>query len=622
MPAGDQSPANPFHAHGVWLFGHALIGQPTAVPAWFHIVRWMDIQSDSLLLQRAIRLFTPDVFQHPVWVRFAAAEPGQHPEDVQPLLRVAKRLQTDGDTAGACAILFLCAARLARLGAHTAALESITQTLALAKHDHLPQVLMWGYWAAGAVCAQQGELQRAAEFLRKLQVMIKTSDWVLADLVELIAQALDIMSWREDLPVLTGGIPLLEDDSLEPALNALLDWGKDLAETGQAPWVEMIHPPTRGIANQRRGWRWLMQWMRSGLQTGRAAVAVTAGDEGAAGKEQRDLHIPVSGRQIEEPGLGSRTAHHLPADARESTGADRPLPAKTHEADANLAITVGMTEQAGADTPEPAKLVTPALPAGNPALAIYFFGAFRLYQDDQLIIDWPSQKSLSIFKYLAANRGKPVAKDILMDYFWADADAEVARRNLHQAIYALRQVLKRGRPNYPSILFDNDCYLLNPDLELWLDYEEFEKHINTARQLEQANNITQAVAEYGIAQELYPGDFLEDDLYEEWPNAPRTYYRTMYMELLDRLCGYYIQQAQYYPAITLCQKILAKDNCAEQAYRNLIRCYLAQDQRQLAMREYNTCVQVLKQELNLAPSEETRALYALIMASSPRGHGN
>jgi DNA-binding SARP family transcriptional activator len=74
-----------------------------------------------------------------------------------------------------------------------------------------------------------------------------------------------------------------------------------------------------------------------------------------------------------------------------------------------------------------------------------------------------------------------------------------------------------------------------------------------------------------------------------------------------------MQRREFTPAIGLCQKVLARDNCNEQAYRRLIQCFLEQGQRQLAMREYQTCLQTLKEELNLAPSAETRAMYRQIV---------
>lgn len=541
-------------------------------------------------------------------------------------MRAAKQMLAERDVSGTCSVLFLCAARQAWLGDYPGALESIAQVLKLAKRRHLPQDAVWGYWGAGAIYAQQGEFQRSADTLRYLQAMLKTGDWVLADLVEMIAQALERMSGGGRRPALSADIPLLTNPYLQPVLRALFQWGQVQGSTdGENIFTVEWAPITLGPTNcWRLGWQRLLQWVRGNLQPGRNGMGTWVRQAPAAEPAlPLFLPMPVSGGNPGHHGSnGTADTVTLPkSEGTEEDAREIPEPAGT-----SIALSSNIVTEPTVEIPQAATLSavqehaphSPALAAPHPpALAMYFFGSFRLYQDDQLVADWPSQKSLAIFKYLAANRGKPVAKDILMDYFWADAETEVARRNLHQAIYALRQVLKRGWPNIASILFENDCYLLNPAFELWLDFEAFDNHIQAGRRLEETGSISQAMTEYSIAQELYPGDFLEDDLYEDWPNAQRTYYRGMYMDLLDRLCAYFIQQRQYYPAIILCQKILAKDNCAEQAYRNLILCYLAQGQRQLAIREYQTCVHVMKQELNLAPSEETRTLYTLIMNAQP-----
>lgn len=251
-----------------------------------------------------------------------------------------------------------------------------------------------------------------------------------------------------------------------------------------------------------------------------------------------------------------------------------------------------------------------------PSLVVYSLGAFRVYQDDRLITDWNGLKGLSIFKYLVANNQKPVAKDVLMETFWPDYDPESARRNLHQAIYSLRQALRDGYPDFQHVLFENDCYLLNPQLDIWLDHREFEKHVKAGRRLARAGQEAKAMAVYGIAEGLYQGDFLEEDLYEDWARLPRDRYRNMYLDVTDRLSEYYVEQGECTAAIMLCQKVLARDNCHEGAHRRLMRCYIAQRQRHLAVRQYQICRDALARELDLEPSPETTALYQQLTAQS------
>ena len=247
------------------------------------------------------------------------------------------------------------------------------------------------------------------------------------------------------------------------------------------------------------------------------------------------------------------------------------------------------------------------------SLSVYSLGSFRVFQNDQPITEWSSLKARSIFKYLITHSGTAVAKDILMDVFWPDSDLEAARRNLHQAIYSLRQTLKQGCPDCQPVPFENDCYLLNPELNLWIDYIEFEKHAKAGRQFELAGDLAEAIREYSRAEALYQGDFLKEDLYEDWTNAQRTYLQSLYLDLVDCLSHAYVQQGKHAAAIKLCQKILSRDDCHEEIHRRLIECYLAQGQRSLAIRQYQHCVKALRNELDVAPSPETQALYQQIV---------
>jgi DNA-binding SARP family transcriptional activator len=248
-------------------------------------------------------------------------------------------------------------------------------------------------------------------------------------------------------------------------------------------------------------------------------------------------------------------------------------------------------------------------------LVVYGLGLFRVYQDDLLIESWDSFKARSIFKYLVVHRNTAVLKDILMDLFWPDADPQAARRNLHQAVYSLRRTLRQGQPASGHIRFEHDCYSLDPALDLWVDWEEFESRVRAGHKLETGGQIEEAMRQYGIAESLYQGDFLEEDVYEDWTSGMCERLRRTYCDIAQRLSEYHLQKTEYHAAIALCQKILARDNCCEQAHRCLMRCYLAQGQRHLAVRQYQACAAVLQEDLDLVPSGETVALYQRIITA-------
>lgn len=264
-------------------------------------------------------------------------------------------------------------------------------------------------------------------------------------------------------------------------------------------------------------------------------------------------------------------------------------------------------------TSQPMTALAEASPADAlPAFNIYCLGAFRVYQGDQLISSWPSRKGRSILQYLLLHRAIPVSKDILMETFWPEGDPADTRRNLHQAIYSLRQSLRQYQPDLQPIIFNQDAYSLNPDIVIRLDFEEFENHSRNGQKLEAANQLDRAIEEYGVAVSYYQGDFLEEDLYEDWPTTPRDNLRNLFITVANRLGDYYWDQSEFSASIALSQVILTKDNCNEGAHRRLMRCYAAMGQRHLAIRQYLSCVQALKVELDLVPSEETTDLYQAI----------
>jgi DNA-binding SARP family transcriptional activator len=120
------------------------------------------------------------------------------------------------------------------------------------------------------------------------------------------------------------------------------------------------------------------------------------------------------------------------------------------------------------------------------------------------------------------------------------------------------------------------------------------------------------MAEYELAVSLYQGDFLADDPYEEWPVLTRERLRLTHLDTVDRLSYLYFSQGRYAPCVALCQRIVERDPCQEDAHRRLMRCYSRQGQLHLALRQYRICAEALRAELGVDPAAETTALYEQI----------
>ena len=249
-------------------------------------------------------------------------------------------------------------------------------------------------------------------------------------------------------------------------------------------------------------------------------------------------------------------------------------------------------------------------------LAAYCLGSFRLFHNQHMVSPWSSRKGLAALEYLILHHPTPVPKEVLIDVFWPNAGVEAGRRNLHQAVYAVRQVFRKHGLDPQALQFEQDHYFLDPKLGLWTDVVEFEQHVQAGRRQELLGQAKAAMAEYAIAQGLYQGDLLEDDLYDDWPRWRRQSLRNTYLDLADRLSEYYLQQQDYSAAMTVSWRILSFDHCYEQAHCRLMKCYMAQGQRHMAVRQYHLCADALQADLDLFPSEETTALYRQLVAEA------
>jgi hypothetical protein len=112
---------------------------------------------------------------------------------------------------------------------------------------------------------------------------------------------------------------------------------------------------------------------------------------------------------------------------------------------------------------------------------------------------------------------------------------------------------------------------------------------------------------------LYVGELLEG-FYEDWVLAERERMRAIYMNALSRLMRYYKQQSAYAESLAYGEMLLRGDPFREDIHREMMRLYVLNGQRPLAVRQYEICRTILASEMDIQPMDETQRLYAQIVA--------
>jgi LuxR family maltose regulon positive regulatory protein len=241
-------------------------------------------------------------------------------------------------------------------------------------------------------------------------------------------------------------------------------------------------------------------------------------------------------------------------------------------------------------------------------LRVHTLGGFQVWRGDELIPanGWRRKPARQLFQLLVTFHRKMLDRDQICEALWPGADPVTAQQSFKIALNALYSVLEPARAAGAESAFvirEGTTYGLRPFADLWIDADQFTRSVKVVKHpLPGLDSTLQALA-------LYQGEYLPDARYETWAAGERERLAAIFLEAADKLSEHLIADARYSEAIDLCQRILSQDNCWERAYRNLMASYYKLGDRGQVARTYQRCVQTLREELDVAPAPETKALY-------------
>lgn len=216
---------------------------------------------------------------------------------------------------------------------------------------------------------------------------------------------------------------------------------------------------------------------------------------------------------------------------------------------------------------------------------------------------------MTVLKILAMQPGQRVPRDRLIEYLWPDVDEKRGRERLKVAVYSLRKLLGSGE----LVELAGDAYTLSANSVL-LDVADFERLVACGMRHARQDYPDLAVADLGDALRLYRGDYLDEDLYEDWCAEERMRLRELYFEAAECLAATLVLQHRHDEAGRVCLNALALENCREVFHRMRMECLLAEGREEEAERQYRLCCEALERELAVEPLPETRRLADRIRA--------
>lgn len=215
---------------------------------------------------------------------------------------------------------------------------------------------------------------------------------------------------------------------------------------------------------------------------------------------------------------------------------------------------------------------------------------------------WRTRKAASLLKLLALAPSHRLHRERAMDLLWPESGTKAASNNLRQTLHAARRVLASDPADGSSFLASEDGSLvLCPGGELWVDVDAFEEAAATARRAGDPGA-------YRAAIELYSGELLPGDRYEEWAEGRRQQLRHTWLSLHIELARVYEERTDYDKGIEVLQRALLEEPTNEQMHASLMRLYSFSDRRGEALAQYGRLVEALSGQLDAEVSATTERL--------------
>ncbi len=233
---------------------------------------------------------------------------------------------------------------------------------------------------------------------------------------------------------------------------------------------------------------------------------------------------------------------------------------------------------------------------------LILFGGFNLTSSGQGAVSISAKKAKALLAYLTLQPNKTHQRETLAELLWADCNSSQARQSLRQTLSALRKALDCG-----ELIIDGD------QRTVFLKKDQVEVDVLDFDRLCEQDDPTSLQNVLELYQgELLEGLYTQSQGFDSWLEIERSQRREKALQVMDVLLQQAQTNNQQEQVIRLGIKMTSLDPLRESVHRILMDAYNKQGRRNAALKQYRLCQQLLRDELAIAPEQETQALYQVI----------
>jgi DNA-binding SARP family transcriptional activator/tetratricopeptide (TPR) repeat protein/DNA-binding transcriptional ArsR family regulator len=246
-----------------------------------------------------------------------------------------------------------------------------------------------------------------------------------------------------------------------------------------------------------------------------------------------------------------------------------------------------------------------------PTLEVATLGGFALRFAGEPLPPIASRAGRSLLGYLLLHRDRPQPRERLATVFWPELPEARARRRLSHTLWQIQDVL--GELPAPGSYLDvtSAAIRVTPESRLRIDAEEFAAQVEQYRPRPDRRGRGRDLRGLEAAVELYGGDLLAgfDD---DWIVPERTRLASLHLAALGWLVDLAKGHGAFEDALVYARRLTNHDPLREDAHREVMRLCTLLGRTPEALRQFERCRSVLREELGREPSTATVHLAELI----------
>lgn len=235
-------------------------------------------------------------------------------------------------------------------------------------------------------------------------------------------------------------------------------------------------------------------------------------------------------------------------------------------------------------------------------LKLKLLGNIQIFFNDTNITPLLSGKSIALLAYLSFYREIKHKRNKIVYFLWGNSEDKSAKYNLRYNLWSINKIIKDQSLEKLIDSEGKELYI-NSKIDIELDTDnllKIEKDLNSGEY-----KIEDIILEKEKYRELFlEGIYIKECFeFNDWVYNKREEFQKIYISMIKVLLEHYQLNNMYNDSIKILKELINLNPYNEENYIQIIKGFLALNDKKNALLYYNKCINIFREELNTSPTE-------------------